>query len=296
MWIFFVALAIVFALAALLAQALVERQSAHGKAFRLLRTMIAREQTEAERANQADRLLFGQWLRSRLPGLDQRFLRPLLEHAGYYAERNADLAVLVWLALLVGTVLLSTLLPGPAPLWGFAAFTITVLGPYLYLRRRASRLRATIAKGLPDVLDLLVVCVEAGLGLDQSVLRVSEELADTHPEMRIELERLMQHQRAGMPRLEAWQRMAERLGIPEVDAFVTMILQTERFGTPIARALSEFAALSRQKRTQSAEEQAAKTTVKISFPLILFIFPCIFIVLLGPALLNMMRSFASFLH
>ena len=258
--------------------------------------MVAHAPTDAEHAEQGDRVLLGQQLRVRMHGLDERILRPLLYRAGYYAERQADIAVLLWLVFATGAVVLSALLPGPTPLWCFLSFTTAIFGPYFYLCKRASRHRAIIARSLPDVIDLLVVCVEAGLGLDQAVLRVSEELADTHPEVKTELERLMRHQRAGMPRLEAWQCMANRLQIPEIDAFVNMILQTERFGTPIARALSDFAGLSRQKRTQAAEQAAAKTTVKISFPLILFIFPCIFIVLLGPALLNMMRSFASFLH
>lgn len=294
--ILFVALAAVFAIAIFAALSMMEGQSESGKAFRLLRKMIAHDAIDAERVAEANRLLAGQKLRARIPRVDERMLRPLLYGAGYYAERQADVATLTWVGLLVGAVLLSVLLPGPTPLWCFLLLTTAMFGPHLYLRRRARHRRATIARGLPDVIDLLVVCVEAGLGLDQAVVRVAEELADTDPEIRVELERLLQHQRAGMPRLEAWQRMAERLNIPEIDAFVSMILQTERFGTPIARALSEFAALSRQKRTQAAEEAAAKTTVKISFPLILFIFPCIFLVLLGPALLNMMRSLTTAFH
>jgi tight adherence protein C len=119
------------------------------------------------------------------------------------------------------------------------------------------------------------------------------EFAETHPDLHIEFSRLLQHQGAGMPRSEAWRCMAERVRVPEIDAFASMVAQTERFGTPIARALAELSALSRQKRTQAAEQAAAKTTVKISFPLVLFIFPCIFIVLLGPALITMSRSLAG---
>ncbi len=296
MWILFCVLAVVFLGLILAMQSMANRQSEAGKAFRLLRKMIAHEPAGAEHASHDQRFRWGQQVRARMPRIDERMLRPLLHGAGLYAERQADVAVVMWSALLCAAIILAAALPGPTPLWCLLCLLAAVLGPCFYLRTRASRRRKVIARGLPDVIDLLVICVEAGLGLDQAILRVREELADTHPEIRTELDRLMQHQRAGMPRLEAWQRMAERLNVPEIDAFVAMILQTERFGTPIARALTEFAALSRQKRTQAAAHASAKTTVKISFPLVLFIFPCIFIVLLGPALLNMMRSLTEFLH
>ena len=159
------------------------------------------------------------------------------------------------------------------------------------IKKRARR----IARGLPDVIDLMVICVDAGLGMDQATVRVAEEMALSHKDMSDELVRLGQEQRAGKPRLDAWKDMSERLQIEELDAFVSMIVQAERFGTPIARALSTFASNTRIQRTQQAEEKAAKTTIKITFPLVLFIFPCIFIVLLGPAVLTMMRHFGDIL-
>jgi tight adherence protein C len=141
--------------------------------------------------------------------------------------------------------------------------------------------------------DLLVICVDAGLGLDQAMLRVGQELANSHPEINEEFLQINREQRAGKPRLDAWRSMAIRTNLPDIEAFVNMLVQTERFGTPIARALSTFADGMRQKRRQLAEEKAAKTTVKIIFPLVLFIFPCMFIVLLGPAIISMMRNLTA---
>jgi tight adherence protein C len=147
------------------------------------------------------------------------------------------------------------------------------------IRRRREKIRL----GIPDAIDLLVICVDAGLGMDQAMLRVGQELGTSHPEIYEEFLQISREQRAGKLRIEAWRAMAERSRLPEMDAFVNMLMQTERFGTPIARALSNFGDTIRQKRRQLAEEMAAKTTVKIIFPLVLCIFPSMFIVLLGPA-------------
>jgi tight adherence protein C len=296
MTILFLTLACFFTAVMFLIMFAVESQSEPKTAFRLLRKMTARNVADVEQVDAAQRLPLARRLRHGIPGIDEKLLRPLLNDVGFYTEQQADLCLLWWLALFVGGGLLALALPGPTVVWFLLTLVIGSIGPWFFLRMRARRRRATMVRGLPDVIDLLVVCVEAGLGLDQAMLRINEELADTQPELHVEFSRLMQHQRAGVPRLEAWQRMAERLHIPEIDAFVNMVLQAERFGTPIARALADFATLSRQKRTQAAEQAAAKTTVEISFPLVLFIFPCIFIVLLGPMLLNMARSLTSLFH
>jgi tight adherence protein C len=167
------------------------------------------------------------------------------------------------------------------------------LAPDVLLTRMVKRRREKIRLSVPDAVDLLVICVDAGLGLDQAMLRVGAELLNSHPTIYEELMQINREQRAGKLRLEAWQAMAERSQLPEVDGFVNMLAQTERFGTPIARALSNFADGIRLKRRQRAEELAAKTTVKIIFPLVFFIFPSMFIVLLGPAAINIMRGLAA---
>jgi tight adherence protein C len=134
------------------------------------------------------------------------------------------------------------------------------------------------------------------LGLDQALLRVAQELELSHPEITAELLQINREQRAGKPRIEAWQDLTKRVEVPDLIAFVNMLIQTERFGTPIAKALSNFADGLRLKRRQAAEEMAAKTTVKIIFPLVLFIFPSLFIVLLGPAALTISRGMGSLSH
>ncbi|HWF67304.1 MAG TPA: type II secretion system F family protein, partial [Acidobacteriaceae bacterium] len=117
-------------------------------------------------------------------------------------------------------------------------------------------------------------------------------LSISHPEVNEEFLQINREQRAGKPRMEAWQSMADRTKLPDIASFTSMLVQTEKFGTPIARALSTFADGLRQKRRQRAEEMAAKTTVKMIFPLVLFIFPNMFIVLLAPAILSIGRSLA----
>lgn len=175
----------------------------------------------------------------------------------------------------------------------FWVFTLTAVGyivPNLWLNWRIRCRKNRIRRGLPDAIDLLVICVDAGLGLDQAILRVSAEIALNHPDIQDEFTRVHLEQRAGVPRLETWQNLASRTQIPEFAAFVAMLTQTDRFGTPIVRALSRFSEDIRLKRRQRAEEAAAKTRVKIVFPLVFFIFPCLFIVLLGPAIINIMEG------
>jgi tight adherence protein C len=148
---------------------------------------------------------------------------------------------------------------------------------------------------LPDALDLLVICMEAGLGLDQAILRVGQELKISHPALSEEFVLIGLEQRAGKPRLEAWRNMADRAGVESVRQFVQMLVQTERFGTPISKSLGAFADSLRVRRRQQAEEMAAKTTIKMIPPLVLFIFPNLFIVLLGPAAIMIWRNLAKVL-
>ena len=164
------------------------------------------------------------------------------------------------------------------------------LGPDLWLTARAKRRREQIRLGLPDALDLMVVCVDAGLGLDQALLRTGQELGASHPLIAEEFMLINLEQRAGKPRINAWRDMADRTQLETVRGFATMLAQSDRFGTPISRALSTFADDLRKKRSQQAQEMAAKTTVKLMFPLVLFIFPSMFIVLLGPAALTISRN------
>ena len=174
-----------------------------------------------------------------------------------------------------------------------AAILVGAVGGFfgldLVLTHLISRRQESIRRALPDALDLLVICMEAGLGIDQAMARVGEEIRRTSPALADELQIINREQRAGKPRLDAWRSMAERVDIEFVRQFVSMLVQTERFGTPIALALGQFADTLRMRRTQAAEEMAAKTGVKLLFPLVLFIFPSIFVVSLGPAVLNISK-------
>ena len=178
--------------------------------------------------------------------------------------------------------------------WALSLGVVGYLVPDMWLKLKIKKRRERIRKSLPDALDLLVICVEAGLGLDQAMLRVGQEMVLSHPDIHQEFMQVNLEQLAGKARLEAWKSAAERTRIPEFSLFVTMLTQADRFGTPIVRALSRFGDEIRLKRRQRAEEMAAKTKIKILFPLVLFIFPCIFIVLLAPAVLNIAKNMQSF--
>jgi len=155
------------------------------------------------------------------------------------------------------------------------------------IRARQRRLRHAI----PDGLDLLVICVEAGLGLDHALLRVSEELQLTHPDFSEELQHVNAEMRLGKNRTDALRELARRTGLDEIKALVAMLVQTERFGTSIAQSLRVHADDLRLKRRQRAEEAAAKVSVKMVPVLVFFIFPAMMVVVLGPAVITIMHQF-----
>lgn len=167
------------------------------------------------------------------------------------------------------------------------------LVPDFVLKHLISRRQQNIRRALPDALDLLVICMEAGLGIDQAMVRVGEEIRLTSPALCEEMQIISREQRAGKPRLDAWRSMAARVDIDDVRQFVAMLVQTERFGTPIANALGQFADTLRMRRTQVAEEAASKAGVKLLFPLVIFIFPSIFAVTLLPAMISIHRMFTE---
>jgi tight adherence protein C len=181
----------------------------------------------------------------------------------------------------------------------FVYLTAVGLGyllPDFWLGNRISVRQRRIRLGLPDVLDLLVICIEAGLSLDQSVARTAEELNLAQPAICDELAIVVLEQRAGCPRSEAWKHFALRTNIDSVRNLVSVLVQSEKFGTSIAKTLRVHSDTLRTQRRQKVEEQAAKTTVKLVFPLVLFIFPSLFLVTLGPAAITIMESFDKLLH
>jgi tight adherence protein C len=163
--------------------------------------------------------------------------------------------------------------------------------PGLVLGYLISKQKLKIENGLPDALDLMIVCVEAGTGLDQAIQKTSIELEISHPELAGELRLVTTEVRAGKTRIDAFKNFAERTKVEDVRALVAMLVQTDRFGTSIAQALRTHAETSRVKRRQRAEERAAKIGVKLVFPLVFFLFPAFYVVTLGPAVIQFIRVF-----
>lgn len=185
-----------------------------------------------------------------------------------------------------------SLMTGPAQWIGTAvAILVGWMIPGLVLARLITLQKRRIEDGLPDALDLMIVCVEAGTALDQAILKASEELMISHPALAIELQMITTEVRAGKPRIEAFKNFAARTKVDDVRSLVAMLVQTDRFGTSVAQALRTHAETSRTKRRQRAEERAAKVGVKLVFPLVFFLFPAFYVVTLGPAVVQFVRVF-----
>jgi tight adherence protein C len=183
-----------------------------------------------------------------------------------------------------------------SPLPYISALGLGYLLPDYGLQRLIHIRQKKIRKGLPDALDLLVICVEAGLSLDQALARSAKELGVSHAEVGDELNLVVLEQAAGAGRGEAWKHLAERTGVDSVRHLVTTIIQAEQFGTSIAKTLRVHSETMRLKRKQQLEEEAAKTSVKLVFPLVLFIFPSILLVTLGPALIQIYKVLPTLVH
>jgi tight adherence protein C len=167
------------------------------------------------------------------------------------------------------------------------------LVPSFVLERRIKLRQKLIQNGLPDALDLMIVCLEAGLALDGALLKCAEELHVAHPDLAEELRLINVETRAGKPRLEAFKNFALRTKVDDVRSLVAMLIQTDRFGTSVAQALRTHAEVSRTKRRQRAEERAAKIGVKMVFPLVFCLFPAFYVVVLGPAVFKFARAFGA---
>jgi tight adherence protein C len=223
--------------------------------------------------------------------------RDLLVHAGYDSPGAPAvyLGARVVLALGLGFLAFSVLEIARVPqagailgaLWGGLMGWII---PAFYVGARARARQKEMIKALPDALDLLVVCVEAGLGLNQALVRVANEIGAVSPVLAAQFTLANLEMRSGVPREDALRNMAERTGIEDIQSFVTMLIQTDRFGTAIADALRIHSDTLRTKRRQRAEEAAAKTAIKMLFPLVFFVFPALFVVILGPAVIQVIET------
>jgi tight adherence protein C len=174
--------------------------------------------------------------------------------------------------------------------WILAAFIVGFFAPRYILGRLIRSRQLRVRWGLADALDLMVISIEAGLGLNAAMVKVSSELKQVHPDISEEFELANLEIRVGRERDEALRNLAERTGVDDLRSLVAMLIQTDRFGTSIARAIRVFSDSLRTKRRQRAEQAAQKAAVKLLFPLACFLFPTLFIAILGPALLQLMDT------
>ena len=223
--------------------------------------------------------------------------RILLHQAGYPGERAVRIfwGVRIFLmgALPIGFFLFATLAKGQISqmlLLIVASAGIGYMLPLFYVRRKAKERTLQISETLPDTLDLLVICVEAGLGMDAALNRVGLEQAEQGLAIGDELQLMNQEIQAGISRREALTRLAERVGIDDLRGLVTFLMQTEELGGSIARSLRVYSQTMREKRSQKAEEAARKVVIKLIFPLVFFILPAVFLVVLGPAAINILKA------
>jgi tight adherence protein C len=231
---------------------------------------------------------------------DANAIRQFLIQAGFTDPRAVQIYWATRLSLALG---LSALAIVVFPLLRFSSAQMFMgvaylgvigwIGPAFYVRRRLKARQKEVQLALADMLDMLVVCVEAGLGLNQALVRVADEIEHVSPVMSEQLSMVNLEMRAGTPRDEALKNLAERTGLNDIRALVNMMIQTDRFGTSVADALRVHSDTMRTKRRQRAEEAAAKTTIKLVFPLVLFVFPAMFVVVIGPSALAIYRTFSK---
>ncbi len=234
--------------------------------------------------------------------LEQHKTKRDLYRAGYRSPQamqtffalKAVLAIFLAAVVLIGSRFTPDVTSGQLLLYIAMGAGVGLLVPdYVLSKKLAGRMR-TLRNAFPDALDLLVVCVESGLGLGPAIQRVADELNVSHPELSLELATVNAEMRAGMPREEALKNLAERTGLPDIRGLVGLLVQSMRFGTSVADALRIYSEEFRDKRMQAAEEQAAKIGTRMIFPLVLFMFPVFFVVAVGPAALRIIDAFSNF--
>jgi tight adherence protein C len=225
------------------------------------------------------------------------FTRRMLQSAGYrrefavaafYGIRVLFIAACVILAILLRDVITEN--PVLRIVFVFAGGAAGFYGPGFGLEQLIARRRMKIRRSLPDVLDLLVVCTEAGCALDLAILRVSDELSSVHPEICEELSLISLEMLAGKARMEALRNFATRTGDPEVKKLVAVLVQTDKFGTSVSDALRTQSDFLRTRRRQDSEEKAGKVGVKLVFPIFFFCLPSLFIVTAGPGILQLVKN------
>jgi tight adherence protein C len=217
--------------------------------------------------------------------------RAWLIQAGYRDPRHVTvyfgIRSLLAIVFLAGVLLSGVAINSPMLLVGLPALGFFI--PRFMLKRKIGDRQRRIRLGLADALDLTVICVEAGLALDQALARVGQELHHAHPDLSDEFHLVNLEMRAGKPRAEALRNLSTRTGVDDIRALVGTLIQTDRFGTSVAQALRVHSDSLRTERRQRAEEQAAKTTIKMVPPLVIFVLPSIIFVTIGPAVIQLIR-------
>jgi tight adherence protein C len=231
---------------------------------------------------------------------DVRKLHKQLMQAGFTSKdapmifRAIHLGTMIGFPMLVTVVCAAMAKPlSSAILWILFAFIAGFFLPRYVLRRKIANRQRLIRWGLADALDLMVVSIEAGLGLNAAMLKVASELKEVHPDVSEEFEMANLEIRVGRERDEALRNLAERTGVDDLRSLVAMLIQTDKFGTSIARAIRAFSDSLRTKRRQRAEQAAQKAAVKLLFPLACFLFPTLFIAILGPAFINLIDTLGN---
>jgi len=305
---------VLFVIAALTAMSIALAVAAVSRAVPARPRGITRQLAELERGltgereQEAKRLRFErssrikevlEWLGTSFAngGTEAPTTRQFLVWAGY---RESSAPAVYWGARIAAPVVLAAVMSllvlvagggalrtGLALLWAAA---VGWIAPPFYVGGRVRRRQKDIQRALPDALDLMVVCVEAGLALNQALVRVAEEIRHVSTLMSDEMALVNLEIRAAVPRDEALRNLAERTGVADLRSLTAMLIQTDRFGTSVAHALRVHSDTMRTKRRQRAEEAAAKTTIKLVFPLATCIFPALFVVILGPALIMIYRT------
>ena len=227
----------------------------------------------------------------RTSDIDQRLIRAGLRRPEAAAAFSAARVVVI--VALLGVVYFTGFYKNNPIILIIVAAGAGFILPDIWLDRRVKARQLLLRLALPDALDLLVICMEAGLGLDQALLYVGQELRIAHPELCEEFDLVNAEMHVGKTRMDALRSLATRTGVDDIQALVATLVQTDRFGTSVAQSLRIHSDDLRTKRRQRAEEMAAKTTIKMLVPLVFFIFPALFVVILGPAVISLMRIFGE---
>lgn len=295
---FVASIAMLFAFRALVAA---PREAVLDRAKRVTRATIG--STAAAAATQASKGGFWTALLSPLSGIarprqaeEMSRIRKSLSHAGFRGEHVVDVffgsKIALGLTLGGGLLFLNAARAAPLPNARLLAVVLVAIGfyaPNVWLRGRVHKRQTAISHGLADTLDLVVTCVEAGLGLDAALTRIGGEIAASAPVLASELRLTTGEINAGMSRAEAFRRLADRTGVEDLRSLATIVIQTEMFGTSVGHALRVHSSGMRTRRTHTAEERGATASVKMMIPLIFCILPSLLVVIMGPAAVRIVR-------